>query len=115
MEQVEEFTPAKRATRYPYDEWLVGGSKIARITAGSDFFGTPASVAASINAYARSHGFVAVAYPARERPGGPFNRVELWGDPARQISEGLPEEIVEKLRRARRNPAPSLLPASMKP
>lgn len=113
MELVDEFTPAQRATRYPYELWLLGGSQVVSLRVGKDFHAAPSKVAASINAYAKHNGFVAVAYPARSRRGGAYDRLDVWGDPRRPIDEGLPEEIVHKLRRAGRRPAANLLPLSM--
>ncbi len=109
VRKVSGFTPVRKKTTYPYELWLDGGDEVNQLEAGIDFHRSPRAVAATINSYAKSHGFVAVAFAVRlHSTRGPLDGVEVWGDPSRPVELGVPEHVrrmLDQRRRGRKIPA----------
>lgn len=72
--------PRSRKTRYPYDDWFVGGWMM--LTRGEDFTNDPRSVGNSILTYARRNGIFAKVELRRDKSidGQPVRFLYVLGD-----------------------------------
>lgn len=89
-----ELSAPPRDGKYRYNEWFVG--KLQRLIKGHDFSGTPRAAADAALSYANRHGFAAIALPALG-PEGRLDNVAVWGDPAREASLGMTDEVRREL------------------
>lgn len=90
----DDLTAPPRDGKYRYNEWFVG--KLLRLVKGHDFSETPRAAADAALKYAERRGFAAVALPALG-PEGRLDNVAVWGDPFRDASLGMTDEVRREL------------------